>query len=76
MSKHLRTRVDWPTLRDWCLAHGAKNDSIVSIQIDGRGNDFNVILTGNERNAEGRHFLESRHDVATWRTVQTLRFLP
>lgn len=76
MSKHLRTRVGWPALLAWCKAHGAKTDSIVSITIDGRGDEFNVILVGHEVDPEGRKFFENRHDIAIWRTVQPLRSLP
>ncbi len=72
--KHLKT-VDWPTLREWCLAHGAKNDAITSIRIDGVAPKFNVILEGHEL-VGGRKFLESRTVPAAWRTVEPLRFLP
>lgn len=74
MSKHLKTRVDWPALREWCLAHGAKNEFITFIQIDGH-NEFNVILESNEVDA-GKPFLTNLHEVATWRTTQPLRFFP
>lgn len=77
MSKHLQTGMDWPTLREWCLAHGAKNDSITVIQIDGFKDKWNVILEGNERDVDGRPLLQNRHgEVARWRSVQPLRFLP
>lgn len=74
--KHIK-RIDWPTLREWCLAHGAKNDSILSIEIKGRGENFNVVLEGFERDHTGRHFVEGlSNQIARWRTVEPLRSLP
>lgn len=69
-------RVDWPALREWCLAHGAKNDSITFIRIDGRGNQFNVILEGHEFNEQGSKFVVNGKKIAKWRTTQPLRFFP
>lgn len=74
--RHLK-RVDWDSLRSWCLAHGAKNDSVESIRIDrGQDEEFVVILEGFELSNDGTRFIESGNDVARWRSANPLRFLP
>ena len=71
--------VTWAELLAWAKAHGAVNDSITSIHINGvNPEDYWVVIEGHAHDDKGRPYLSPFYDgeTAKWQTSHVLRYLP